>query len=114
MLGEEKLKTLHELLDGYSHEELIWINGYLSGIVARKNPFAKEIAVATETKPVAAKKIHLLFGTETGNSKRLATQLAAAGKKKGINVKLTDLSQYRIEDLPKEEYFFVVISTQGE
>lgn len=114
MLGEEKLKTLHELLDGYSHEELIWINGYLSGIVARKNPFVKDTIVAAETKPVATKKIHLLFGTETGNSKRLATQLAAAGKKKGINVKLTDLSQYRTEDLTKEEYFFIVISTQGE
>ncbi len=114
MLGEQKLKTLHELLDGYTHEELIWINGYLSGIVAQKNPFPKETVAVTETKIVTAKKIHLLFGTETGNSKRLATQLAAAGKKKGINVKLTDLSQYRFEDLAKEEYFFVVISTQGE
>ena len=34
MLGEVKLKQLHELIDGYSKEELIWINGYLSGIVA--------------------------------------------------------------------------------
>ncbi len=34
MLGEVKLKQLHELIEGYSKEELIWINGYLSGIVA--------------------------------------------------------------------------------
>jgi hypothetical protein len=32
MLEESRLKQLHELIDSYSKEELIWINGYLSGI----------------------------------------------------------------------------------
>ncbi|MEI9808983.1 MAG: flavodoxin domain-containing protein [Bacteroidota bacterium] len=64
--------------------------------------------------PVTTKKISLVFGTETGNSKRLATHLAAIAKKKGVNARLADLSQYRLTDLTKEEYFFVVISTQGE
>lgn len=108
MIGEARLKQLHQLLEGYSHEELIWINGYLSGIVAGRKPNGHE------TKPAAVKKISLVFGTETGNSKRLATQLAGVAKKKGVHVKLTDLSQYRLADLAKEEYFFVVISTQGE
>jgi sulfite reductase (NADPH) flavoprotein alpha-component len=114
MLGETRLKLLHELLEGYSQEELIWINGYLSGIVAQRNGNGSSVVRENESKATTVKKIHLLFGTETGNSKRLATQLAAAGKKKGVTVKLTDLSQYRIADLSKEEYFFVVISTQGE
>ncbi len=63
---------------------------------------------------VATKKISLAFGTETGNAKKLATQLAAVAKKKGVNAKLIGLDQYRFSDLPKEDYFFVVISTQGE
>jgi sulfite reductase (NADPH) flavoprotein alpha-component len=108
MIGEVRLKQLHQLLEGYSHEELVWINGYLSGIVANRKTNGHEARQA------AVKKINLVFGTETGNSKRLATQLAGVAKKKGIHVKLTDLSQYRLTDLAKEEYFFVVISTQGE
>jgi sulfite reductase (NADPH) flavoprotein alpha-component len=60
------------------------------------------------------KKITLAYGTETGNSKKLATALAGIVKKKGIQVKLADLSQYKPKDLSKEEFFFVVISTQGE
>ncbi len=70
-----------------------------------------EMAHAATT---AVKKITLAFGTETGNAKKLATHLAAIAKKKGVNAKLTDLSQYRVADLAKEDYFFVVISTQGE
>lgn len=62
----------------------------------------------------AVKKITLAYGTETGNSKKLATSLATIIKKKGIQVKLSDLSQYKPKDLAKEEFFFVVISTQGE
>ena len=114
MLGEAKLKQLHELIDGYSKEELIWINGYLSGIVANGKTNGVAHTNGQEVKTVSTKKISLAFGTETGNAKRLATQLAAVAKKKGVNAKLIGLDQYRFTDLPKEEYFFVVISTQGE
>ncbi len=114
MLGEVKLKQLHELIDGYTKEELIWINGYLSGIVANGKTNGVAHTNGQEVKTVSTKKISLAFGTETGNAKRLATQLAAVAKKKGVNAKLIGLDQYRFTDLPKEEYFFVVISTQGE
>jgi sulfite reductase (NADPH) flavoprotein alpha-component len=114
MIGDLRLKKLHEFFEGYSKEELIWVNGYLSGLVSNGKVNGNADANGQDYKAVSIKKITLAFGTETGNSKKLATQLAAAGKKHGVNVKLTDLSQYRIADLPKEEFFFVVISTQGE
>jgi sulfite reductase (NADPH) flavoprotein alpha-component len=60
------------------------------------------------------KKITIAYGTETGNSKKLATDFAAQAKKKGIQAKLVGLEQYRLGDLTKEEYFFTVISTQGD
>ncbi|MEJ8818452.1 diflavin oxidoreductase [Lacibacter sp. H407] len=114
MIGDLRLKKLHEFFEGYSKEELIWVNGYLSGLVSNGKANGTADANGQDHKAVSTKKITLAFGTETGNSKKLATQLAAAGKKHGMNVKLTDLSQYRITDLQKEEFFFVVISTQGE
>ncbi len=114
MIGDLRLKKLHEFFENYSKEELIWVNGYLSGLVNNGKVNGNGNATVQEHKAVVTKKITLAFGTETGNSKKLATQLAAAGKKHGVNVKLADLSQYRITDLSKEEFFFVVISTQGE
>ena len=63
---------------------------------------------------MAVNKITITYGTETGNSKRLATDFAAKAKKHGINVKLVSLDQYRLNDLTKEEYFFTVVSTHGD
>lgn len=109
MIGEAKLKQLHEFLGGYSKEELIWINGYLSGIV--NGGFTQS---SGHTPAVQKIKISLVYGTETGNAQRLAIQLAAVAKKRGVQLRLQSLDQYRLTDLEKEEYFFIVISTQGE
>ncbi len=116
MLAEERLKQLQELINTSTKDELIWINGYLNGLIGNTNSNGHTIASSNGNGHAATtvKKITLAFGTETGNAKKLATQLATVAKKKGVNAKLVDLSQYRITDLAKEEYFFVVISTQGE
>lgn len=114
MLGELRLKELHAFIKSYSKEELIWINGYLSGFVEDGKANGAVHTNGYDINPVATKKITLAFGTETGNSKKLATQLATVAKKRGVNAKLIGLDQYRLTDLSKEDYFFVVISTQGE
>ncbi len=106
MLQEAKLKQLQELISSSTKEELLWMNGYLNGIVANNN------SVAANTNTI--KKITLLYGTETGNSKSLATQFAAIAKKQGIVAKLAGVDQYRLTDLSKEENLFIVISTHGE
>jgi sulfite reductase (NADPH) flavoprotein alpha-component len=111
MLGEPKLKVLLELIKLSSHDELVWMNGYLSGLLARAEK--AEQTASTSLKP-AVGKITIAYGTETGNAKKLATYFAARAKKNGINAKLVSLDQYRLNDLSKEEYFFTVISTQGD
>ena len=37
MLAEERLKQLQELINTSTKDELIWINGYLSGLVNDNN-----------------------------------------------------------------------------
>jgi sulfite reductase (NADPH) flavoprotein alpha-component len=82
-----------------------------NGTAAATAPSATAAAVATAP---AVQKITIAYGTESGNSKRLATEFATKAKKAGIIAKVVGLDQYRLNDLPKEEYFFTVISTQGE
>ena len=109
MLTETKWKILLDLINSSSKEELIWINGYLSGLVAQGN--------VKQDQPIGKSsvgKITIAYGTETGNSKKLATDFAARAKKSGINAKLVSMDQYRLNDLSKEEYFLAVISTQGD
>lgn len=111
MLPEHRLKAFRELVLGASREERIWMNGFLAGLVQSEQESAT--TPAASSKPVTGR-ITIAYGSETGNSKKLATQLATSAKKKGINVKLANLDQYKIADLNNEEYFFVVISTQGD
>jgi len=108
MLAEHKLKILQDLVSNASNEELAWMNTYISSQLA---PGASEQAPAQK---FTSNKVTITYGTETGNSKRVATDFAARAKKIGINAKLVSLDQYRLTDLPKEEYFLTVISTQGE
>ncbi|HEY4064363.1 MAG TPA: flavodoxin domain-containing protein [Puia sp.] len=127
MLTPPKLNLLQDLISGATREELIWLNGYLAGVVAGQSGVAASgqgggiVANGTDPAPASAApaapsvgKITIAYGTETGNSKKLATDFAARAKKRGINAKLVGLEQYRLNDLAKEEYFFTVISTQGD
>jgi len=125
MLTSPKLTLVQELIAGASREELIWLSGYLAGVVAQRThelsapapvaaPVAASAVTPVESSAAIINKITIAYGTETGNSKKLAYEFAAKAKKKGINAKLVGLEQYRLNDLPKEEYFFTVISTQGD
>lgn len=111
MLASQKLKLLEELIAASTKEELAWVSGYISGIIAENGLQQAQPAVAA--KP-AVNKLTITYGTETGNSKKLASDFAARAKKKGINAKVVSLDQYRLNDLSKEEYFLSVISTHGE
>ena len=108
MLVEQKLNSLLELINTSTNDELIWINGYLNGILSKQNPGVK---VASKS---AAQKITIVYGTETGNSKRLATDFAAKAKKLGHHAKIQGLDQYRLTDLSKEEYLLTIMSTHGD
>jgi sulfite reductase (NADPH) flavoprotein alpha-component len=109
MLAAPKLKTIIDLVQNSSKEELIWINGYIAGIIQQDT---KEEATlpASNVKP----KLTIVYGTETGNAKQLATQFAGLAKQKKCLVKLVGLDQYTPKDLEKESLLVVVISTQGD
>lgn len=109
MLAGHKQQLLTELVTGIGREELIWINGYLSALINGKEPAPEATSVSA-----AARKITLVYGTETGNAKKIATVFAAKAKKENLQVKLAALDQYRLTDLSREENLFVVISTQGD
>ncbi len=121
MLVEPKLKQLQSLIETSTNEEIIWINGYLAGYSAAQNKLKNanvgvnvgEVQNLADVKPLVSK-ITIAYGTETGNAKKLATDFGIKAKQKGINAKIVALDQYRLTDLAKEEYFFVIVSTHGE
>ncbi|MBN8709707.1 MAG: sulfite reductase [Verrucomicrobia bacterium 61-8] len=107
-----RVTSFINLLKSSTQEELVWMHGYLSATLGGAwGGAASGAAVAAQPKVT---RFTLAYGTETGNSKRLATDLAKKAKESGFQVKLTALDQYRLKDLSKESYFFLIVSTQGD
>lgn len=108
-MEEHKKQLFQEFIQSATKEELLWMNGYIQSILDSTSVDKPILSSAP-----SVHKITVLYGTETGNSKKAATDLATQAKKKGIQVKLQGLEQYRLTDINREEFLFVAMSTQGE
>jgi sulfite reductase (NADPH) flavoprotein alpha-component len=112
MLSETKLSLLQQLVQSATTEEIIWTKGYLAGYLD-KNGIDVAIPNISETPAIAVKPL-IIYGTETGNSKKIASQLLASFKKNKIQAKAVDVFQYDLAKLEKESLVLFVMSTQGE
>lgn len=109
MLAKEKLLDFKNLIKDFSRDEIIWTNGYLAGILANNQENKlPEVAKINLVKPT------IIYGTETGNAKKLATQLQSIFKKNKVQSKVVDAFQYPLEKIEKEEFIIFIISTQGD
>jgi len=114
MLAGPKLQSLNELIKGASRDELMWISGYIAALTGQPimvetpaNEFVQDAAFVMPSCTV-------VYGTETGNSKKVAVDFSNRLKKQGVQAKIKSLDQYRLADLSKESHMIVVISTQGD
>jgi sulfite reductase (NADPH) flavoprotein alpha-component len=109
MATASRFESFLQLIQSASQEEILWMNNYLAGLLKQTG------GQSIESQPSSGRrKITITYGTETGNSKRLATDFASKAKKRGIAAKLVSLDQYKLNDLGKEELFLTVVSTHGD
>ncbi|HEY0262502.1 MAG TPA: flavodoxin domain-containing protein, partial [Chitinophagales bacterium] len=109
MLTEKELQKVNEWLANFNREQQLWLSGYIAGLNG-----SNEKGLDANTPAPKVGKVTIAYGTETGNSKKIATQLATKAKQKKIVTKLVSLEQYKTDEFPKEEYFFAVVSTHGD
>ncbi|HEX9232518.1 MAG TPA: flavodoxin domain-containing protein [Blattabacteriaceae bacterium] len=108
-------KTFLKLVLNSSKEEIIWMHGYLSGFLDHHFlSFSLNKGYLDDDSYPKKIKITLAYGSESGNSKKLAIEFSSKIKSSGFQVKLTNLDNYRVSDFEKETYFFVIISTYGD
>lgn len=115
----QRLGSFTNFIETASREDLVWMHGYLSAKLGFSDgkaalPSGNEAVGLQDTLRTKVSRFTLAYGTETGNSKNLATSLAKKAKALGFQVKLAGLDQYRLKDLSKETYFFLIVSTQGD
>lgn len=106
VLDANQLASLQQTITGLSPLQLAWASGYLA---------AKSEQGGTQLAPVAAaKKLTILYASQTGNAKGVAKKLAEHAKAAGITVNFKNVSEYKPKSLKSETHLLIVASTNGE
>jgi len=111
-LSEDKTGLLTRLVDGLDQASLQWLSGYAAGLAAQ--PFQPLREAAPLAAIEAQQQLTIVFGSQTGNAKRLAEALARDTDAAGLAVRLVRADAYPLRELKNERLLYVVISTQGD
>ncbi|MDI9240600.1 assimilatory sulfite reductase (NADPH) flavoprotein subunit [Lysobacter sp. LF1] len=111
-LTEDRLAALARVTDGLDNNGLWWLSGYAAGLANRGGGLQTLPVPAVEAQP--AGRLTIVYGSQTGNAKRLAEQLAKQSEGAGLSVRLVRADAYPTRELKDERTLYVVISTQGD
>lgn len=112
-LPEGKGAFLARLVDGLDNQTLWWISGYCAGLAQRmpesRNTSAPALAAIPDTQQIT-----VVYGSQTGNAKRVAERLSTDLQSAGSSVRLLNASAYPLRALKTERLLYLVFSTQGD
>ena len=111
-MPEEKTGLLVRLVDGLDQASLQWLSGYAAGLAAQPFQPLREAAPLAATEP--RQQLTVVYGSQTGNARRLAESLARDAETAGLAVRLLRVDAYPLRELKYERLLYIVISTQGD
>lgn len=109
-LDANQLASLQQVTSNYSPLQLAWASGYL----AAKSESGQSVPLSVASAAVAAKTLTILYASQTGNAKGVASKLAESAKAAGITVALKNTADYKAKSLKNETHLLIVASTNGE
>ncbi|WP_337880046.1 assimilatory sulfite reductase (NADPH) flavoprotein subunit [Rheinheimera sp.] len=110
-LSAQQLKDLQLLVSQLNPIQQAWVSGYL----AASAQFAgQSLPAGAAVQANESASLTVLFASQTGNAKGVATKIKAAAEQQGLAVQLQDIASYKTNQLAKEKYLLIVTSTYGE
>lgn len=106
-LSESQLTQLQQATAGLDPVQTAWVSGYLAGV--SQGPVSAQAPVQS-----AGQSLTILIGSQTGNAKGVAQELAGQATAKGIPNKLISMADYKVKAIKDESHVIVVASTNGE
>ncbi|MFP4166103.1 MAG: assimilatory sulfite reductase (NADPH) flavoprotein subunit [Opitutales bacterium] len=119
----EETEWLNNFFSKLSSEQILWLEGYMSGLRSGKGISFSSGAPATGTAqapapeaPAAVEKprLTILYGSESGNAEELADQTAKTAEKTGFKVKVLNMADEEPKKLEGIENLLILVSTWGE
>lgn len=115
-LTAEPYAQIARLVDGMDSAGLWWLSGYTAGLARAQGGAIAAAPAAAEPAAEHAdrSRLTLVYGSQTGNAKRIAEALAAKFEAEGLPVRLLRADAYPTRELKDERFLAIVISTQGD
>ena len=110
-LSQEQVQKLQGLVAELNPIQQAWVSGYLA---ANANAGALTGGVAATPAAGDAPPLTILYGSQTGNAKGVASKLKEQAESRGLTVKLVNMADYTPTARKKEKFITVVVSTYGE
>jgi sulfite reductase (NADPH) flavoprotein alpha-component len=115
-LSAEPYAQIARLVEGLDSAGLWWLSGYAAGLARAQGTVAPLAASGTHTNAESIERARLtvVYGSQTGNARRVAEALVATLEAEGLPVRLLRADAYPTRELKDERFLAVVISTQGD
>jgi sulfite reductase (NADPH) flavoprotein alpha-component len=92
----------------YSDTQRAWLSGFFAGMHSHMLHNAGSVNQAN------ARILHILYGSQTGNSESLANDAAASAKSHGLLPVVKSMDEIEVGQLTKMDYLLIITSTYGE
>ncbi|MFB2888446.1 assimilatory sulfite reductase (NADPH) flavoprotein subunit [Aeromonas veronii] len=109
-LSDEQQRQLGQVLSTLNTQQLAWVSGYLYGL----SQSGQQSVAASATVAAPSGSLTILYGSQTGNAKGVASAIKAQAEARGLPVTLASMADYKPKQLKKESHLLVVVSTYGE
>ncbi|QMS75706.1 assimilatory sulfite reductase (NADPH) flavoprotein subunit [Aeromonas veronii] len=109
-LSDEQQRQLGQVLSTLNTQQLAWVSGYLYGL----SQSCQQSVAASAAVAAPSGSLTILYGSQTGNAKGVATAIKAQAEARGLPVTLASMADYKPKQLKKESHLLVVVSTYGE
>ncbi len=115
-IPESKQVLLKQLTEDLDTQSLSWLSGYFAGLASRAptGQTAQKIASVAPAVAAAPRPLTVLYGSQTGNAKRVAEALYEQLRSTGLAARIVRADRYTTRELKDEQLLYVVISTQGD
>jgi len=110
-VNAEKLAQLARGMEGLTAAQLYWVAAWSADQAARVQRDGAPFAIVPD-KP--AERLTIIYGSQTGNAKRIAEELVRRSEAAGLPVRLLRADAYPQRELAQERHLVIVVSTQGD
>lgn len=108
-LNDPQWLAINQVTAALNPSQLNWLSGYFAGLAQ-----SSQGQVVPAPQAAVAKSLTILFGSQTGNAKLVATELKAKLEANNISTSLVSMADYKAKQLKSESHVVAIVSTHGE